>query len=72
MRHLLAYARGTSSNFIEGENINEFVRQKNSGRNRRRDGFDIRAFRVDFYAHRVRFSEREESLPIEVRGLSRK
>src|SRR5262249_5795578 len=66
----LAYARGTVS-VIEGENINEFVRQKNNGRNIRHGGFDALALHFGAVVSRARFSEREERLRFQMRGLPR-
>jgi hypothetical protein len=64
---------------IEGENVNDFIRQKNSSRNIRRDSFDILALRPfgcpfgseDAIASCHRSSEREERLRFQVRGLPR-
>jgi len=61
--------------FIEGENVNDFICKNHSRRDIRRDGFDILAFRPfgceDAIAPCARFSEREEPLRLEMRGLPR-
>jgi hypothetical protein len=61
--------------FIEGENVNEFIRKKNSGRDISHGGFDtlaIRHFgREDAVTSHDRFSKREEPLRFQMRGLSR-
>jgi hypothetical protein len=65
--------------FIEGENVNDFIRQKNTSRNICRDSFDILALRPfgcpfgseDAIASCPRFSEREEHLRFQMRGLPR-
>jgi hypothetical protein len=61
--------------FIKGEHVNDFIRQKNSGREIRRGGFNAIAFRRlsgdHVIALRPRFSEREERLRVEMRGLPR-
>jgi hypothetical protein len=54
------------------KNIDDFICQKNSGRDLRHDSFDILTFHIAPIAPRARFSEREEPLRVEMRGVSRK